>query len=69
MSEVRENLSFSIESVIRGYHKYKDVWVAVVGELLCTREPTNREDRFAVAVPKDSNIVGHVPNKYSLLLR
>ena len=51
MSEVQENLLFSIESVIRGYHEYKDVWVAVVGEeLLYTREPTNREDRFAVAV-------------------
>ena len=74
MSEVQENLSFSIESVIRGYHEYKDVWVAVVGEeLLYTREPTNREDRFAVAVTKDSNIVGHKPRKisalYSLFLR
>ena len=63
-----ENVLFSIESVIRGYHEYKDVWVAVVGELmLCTREPTNWEDQFAVAVTKDSNIVGHVPRKISAL--
>ena len=32
----------------------KDTWVVVVGkELSCNREPTNREDRFAVAVTKD----------------
>ena len=40
--------------------------MAVVGEEpSCRREPTNREDRFAVAVVKDSNIVGHVPKKIS----
>ena len=51
MSEVQRNLLFSVESVIRGYHEYKDVWVAVVGEeLLCTREPSNREDQFVVAI-------------------
>ena len=41
----------SVEAVVRGYHKYKDIWVAVVGkELSCRREPINREDRFAVAL-------------------
>ena len=56
-------------SVIRGYHEYKDTWAAVVGEeLSCKREPTNRENRFAVAVTKaDSTIVGHVPRRYQLL--
>ena len=40
--------------------------MAVVGkELSCRREPTNREDHFAIAVVKDSNIVGHVPRKIS----
>ena len=34
-------------------------------ELSCRREPTNREDRFAVAVVKDSNVVGHLPRKIS----
>ena len=44
------DVSFSVEAVVRGYHEYKDNWVAVVGEeLSCRREPTNREDRFAVA--------------------
>ena len=41
---------FSVEVVVRGYHKYKDIWVAAVSEELSfRREPTNREDRFAVA--------------------
>ena len=29
-----------IPSCVRGYHVYKDIWVAAVGELLmCSREP------------------------------
>ena len=62
-------MSFTVPSVIRGYHKYKDTWAAVVGEeLSCKREPTNREDRFAVAVTKaDSTTVGHVPRKISVV--
>ena len=60
------DVPFSVETVVRGYHKYKDIWVAVVGEELpCRREPTNQEDRSTVAVVKDSNIVGHVPRKIS----
>ena len=31
------DVSFSVE---KGYHEYKDNWVAVVGELSCRREPT-----------------------------
>ena len=31
------DVSFSVE---KGYHGYKDNWVAVVGELSCRREPT-----------------------------
>ena len=60
------DMSFSVEAVVRGYHEYKDNWIAVVGEeFSCRREPTNREDRFAVAVVKDPNVVGHVPRKIS----
>ena len=36
------DVSFLVEAVVRGYHKYKDIWVAVVDEeLSCRREPTN----------------------------
>ena len=58
---LNDPMSFTVQSVIRGYHEYKDRWIAVIGEALsCKREPTNREDRFAVAVMKDAIIVGHI---------
>ena len=40
-------------------------WVSMIGkELLCRREPTNQEDRFAVMISaKDSTIVRHVARK------
>ena len=51
---------------IRGYHIYKEIWTAAIGEVLpCEREPTNPEDRYAVAVKKDDIIVGHLPRKVS----
>ena len=59
---------------IRGYHVYKDVWEAAIGEVLvCHREPTNATDRYAVAVTKAATIIGHLPRKlskvWSLFLR
>ena len=48
----------TVDSVIRGYHVYKDIcnWVPIIGEILfCEQEPGN-EDRFAVA--------GHQLSKY-----
>ena len=41
---------------------YKEVWEAGFGEVLtCERESDNASDRYAVAVKKDGNIVGHLP--------
>ena len=58
--------SFSIASMVRGYHKYKDIWVATEGEqLLCRRENDNIHDLFSVAVIKNDYVVGHVPKKIS----
>ena len=38
-------------SCIRGYHVYKDIWDAAIGEVLVgEREPHNIEDRYAIAV-------------------
>ena len=35
---------------------YKDIWYAVVGEVLvCEREPNNFQDRYAVAVKKENS--------------
>ncbi len=58
--------SFSIESMIRGYHVYKDIWLASVGETVnCTAESSNLQDPFAVAVMKDHTVIGHLPRKIS----
>ena len=51
-----------INSYIRGYHAYQDVWTPVLNEsLLVKREPNNIIDSNAVAVYQDDLIVGHVP--------
>ena len=47
-TEVLHDLT--VDSVIRGYHVYRDIWVPIIGEILfCEQEPGNEEDRFAVA--------------------
>ena len=44
---------YRTDCCIRGYHIYRDIWVAVIGEVLeCEREPTNTKDRNAVAITK-----------------
>ena len=59
-------ISFSMESVIRGYHEYRSTWEAAYGELLsCQRETGNSYDSFAVGVMKNGSIVGHIPRKLS----
>ena len=43
----------SVESVIRGHHVYKDVWLPVISEdLMCQRELGNPRNLFAVSVLK-----------------
>ena len=47
-TEVLHDLT--VDSIIRGYHVYKDIWVPISGEILfCEQEPGNKEDCFAVA--------------------
>lgn len=51
-----------INSYIRGYHAYMEVWTPVINEtLILKREPTNVADRSAVAVYREDQVVGHVP--------
>lgn len=58
----------SRQSCIRGFHIYQDVWLPVIGEELhCHRETANMVDRYAVAVTKNDQIVGHLPKKISKL--
>ena len=54
------------ESVIRGHHVYKDIWIPVIGQQLCVlSEHNNPHHKRAVAVYKDGVIVGHVPRELS----
>ena len=51
---------------VRGYHIYKTIWLAAIGEVLeCEREPTNAVDRYAVAVIRNGLVIGHLPKKIS----
>ena len=57
---------FSVEPCNRGYHVYKDIWEASIGEhLLYHRENGNCADPFAVGVVKNQVTVGHIPRKIS----
>ena len=48
--------------MIRGYHIYKDIWPAPIGEnLRCERESFNPADPYAVATLRGEVVVGHVP--------
>ena len=52
-------MEVSVESCVRGFHIYQDVWIPVVGEVLgCRREMTNTEfeDRYTVAVYKSEEV-------------
>ena len=57
---------FTCDSVICGYHIYKDIWEASSGQVFpCLRESGNAFDPFAVSVMRHSDIIGHVPKKIS----
>ena len=51
----------TVDSIIRGYHVYKNIWSPIIGVILfCKQEPGKEEDRFAVA--------GHHLSKYLSIL-
>ena len=54
--------SLEVQSYVRGYHAYKDIWNPRIGEVLPLEpEPNNSEDRFAVAIKRTGSVVSHVP--------
>ena len=64
MDSEREH--FCLESTVRGHHIYKSTWTPHIGQVLQTAtESGNEHDRFAVAVRKDDNTVGHMPREIS----
>ena len=57
-----DEVTFILDSCVRGYHVYKDLWNATPGEALTfIRERGNRNDVFAVVAQSYGNIVGHIP--------
>ena len=61
---------FSVDCCIRGHHIYKDIWSPTAGEeLACASENSNTKDPYAVAVTRDSTVVGHIPRNSRLLAR
>ena len=53
--------SFEVETMVRGYHRYKEIWDAALGEQLqCERETDNI---FAMAVLKSGVVVGMFQEK------
>uniref|UniRef100_A0A1X7TG99 Ubiquitin-like protease family profile domain-containing protein n=1 Tax=Amphimedon queenslandica TaxID=400682 RepID=A0A1X7TG99_AMPQE len=60
--------SWRIDSCVRGFHVYQDIWTPVLHEELdCERERGNIEDLYAVAVKKNGHVVGHIPRKISAI--
>ena len=58
--------AFSVNSMVRDYHVYQEVWEVHIGEILpCVREVGNRHDPYAITVKKDKLVVGHLPCKIS----
>ena len=67
-SDLMSLVSFSVESMVRGHHIYKDRWCPHINEELdCQLEQHNYHDPFAVSVMKCSVIVGHVPRQISAI--
>ena len=58
--------AYTVKTIVRGYHVYRAVWEAAVGQVLpCQQERSNTHDPYAVAVVDRGVIVGHVPRGIS----
>ena len=58
--------SYAVQTVVRGYHVYKDIWNAATGQILpCQCERGNVHDPYAVGVVERGVTVGHVPRAIS----
>ena len=70
-----KEFTFSIKTVVRGYHVYKEIWNATMDgiELPCKREIGNAHDPFAIAIkkvtPTGDETVGHTPRVISSFVR
>ena len=62
IAEDRAEDTTAVDTVLKGFHVYKDVWNPVIGKtLFCTLEFGSIHDPYAVAACKGVELVGHVP--------
>ena len=54
-----------VDSCVRGFHIYKDIWTPITEVFSCEREDGNPMDPYAVAIKRGSEVIGHVPRKIS----
>ena len=53
----------TVNSFVKGYHAYKDLWKTFANkELTTAMEPNNVVDKYAVCVKKNNVIVGYLPH-------
>ena len=53
--------TYTVETIVRGYHVYRAVWEAAVGQVLpCQQERSNTHGPYAVVVVDRGVIVVHV---------
>ena len=59
-----------VDSCVRGFHVYQDIWTSVTGERLsCETEESNKFDPYAVAIRKSANVTGHISAACSLFIQ
>ena len=55
-----------VESCVRGFHVYQDIWMPSTRERLpCKTEDMNPMDPYMVTIKKRMEVIGHVPHKIS----
>ena len=60
--ESQASESFVYDRCIHGYHEYKSIWNASVGEVLeCSRKLNNAHDENTARVAHRRVTVGHIP--------
>ena len=57
---------YAMQTVMRGYHAYKEVYSATVGQVLpCQQERGNVHDQYSVPIVDENTVIDHVPQVIS----
>ena len=59
--------SFTVESIIRGYHIYEEMWSSVIEVLVCRCNTQSRHDPFAIAICKGTTVVRQITRWISMI--